>query len=233
LLLSAIVLLTFSVAPTTATLVSSDAAINGPFWRCYAQTVRALKSDAVRFNAVPVSTHIGSWPQRMLGYVAAVSPTRSQTVCESAAGDGVSAALFLCASRTSRVYSWADTTDAETERVHKHLTALFPRRFVSTRGAPDSAVTSPTDALQDRPCDIVSVDGEQTEEGVLRDLAAFGAVSHGSTVILVNNVGCDAQQCQGVSAAWDAALISRGIIDQGCIVDEGRNRGWCKAKFSL
>lgn len=166
------------------------------------------------------NSHIGVKTAQVLDYFQEVEKYavgRPILICEVGLNGGHSAAaLLLAAGKNSRYVSfdignfgpvtYYNTTVAMLQRV-------FPGQIDFILG--DSAATVPNFAsTKGRVCDIISVDGDHSKEGALRDIMSIQSISKRGALVLMDDVNLE-----GPKYALGQALSS-GLLSKLRCVDE-------------
>jgi len=193
------------------------------------------------------NSHIGVKSAQVFDYIHEIEKeVRRQhgkplVLCEMGLNGGHSAAAMLLAAGKESTFvsfdignfgpvTYYNTTVAMLQRV-------FPKQIEFILG--DSAITVPSFAAQrGKVCDVVSVDGDHSKEGALRDINSIRNISKAGALVLVDDTNLD-----GPKSALKIALESHKMSKIRCVeVDKLRvprahrrssgearvmRQGWC------
>lgn len=164
------------------------------------------------------NSHIGVKTAQVLDYFQEVekyAAGRPTLICEVGLNGGHSAAAFLLAAgKNSRYVSFdignfGPVTYYNTTVVM--LQRVFPGQIDFILG--DSAVTVPNFAsTRGRICDIISVDGDHSKEGALRDLTSIQSIAKRGALVLMDDVNLE-----GPRHALEHALSSGTLSKIRCV----------------
>ena len=158
--------------------------------------------------------------------------SRPQMICEIGLNTGHSAAGWLCAHPTAFYHSFDLVRYKATRIAIPFLGEAFPGRFNVTAG--NTATTLPAAAKEGLRCDVISIDGDHSFSGALRDLTNMRHLgkAHTGSVVIMDDLQCAAPWCANPTAAWVHAGNKKGLLKQsGCEV-LGWGHGWCWGKYN-
>ena len=192
------------------------------------------------------NSHIGVKSAQVLDYVHEIEKYARQhgkplLICEVGLNGGHSAAaMLLAAGKESTFVSFDIGNFGPVTYYNTTVTMLqrvFPKQIEFILG--DSAITVPLFAAQrGKVCDVVSVDGDHSKEGALRDINSIRTISKSGALVLMDDTNLD-----GPKSALKLALESHMMSKIRCVevdklrvprahrrsVGEARvmRQGWC------
>jgi predicted O-methyltransferase YrrM len=168
------------------------------------------------------NSHIGVKVPQLLDYVAEIQKfafflSRPFCICEVGLNGGHSAAAFLTAAGKETKFISFDIGNVGPvtyyDTVVSMLERVFPEQIEFIKG--DSKETIPAFATQrGRVCDVISVDGDHSEEGAVMDLLAATTIARPGALLLMDDVNL-----AGPKVALQQVL-NQGLMTKRRCVDE-------------
>ncbi|CAE7709577.1 unnamed protein product, partial [Symbiodinium sp. KB8] len=125
-------------------------------------------------------------------------------ICEVGFNAGHSAWAFLSSSRHARMVSFDLVATSYTRVCHRVIRGAFPKRHRLVEGP--SNLTIPRFVMQNlnHRCDLIYIDGGHDEEEATSDLLHMSMLARAGTVLVMDDVGCIDDFCDGPMRAWQS-----------------------------
>ena len=168
-------------------------------------------------------------------YAHLANSEKPRIVCEIGFNAGHSAAVWLMANRNISLLSFDMCSHPYTRPNFDMLVGSAVGKSRATLICGDSRETLPAYiARQANPpevlCDIVHVDGGHEGDVPEMDLRHMRRLSHNHTVLLMDDLACDAPSCKAPKEAW-AQLIADGWLAEDACVQLSKRRGFCQGRY--
>lgn len=152
-------------------------------------------------------------------------------ICEVGFNAGHSALAMLSASADASMVSFDLMSKSYTPAGHRLVRLAFPQRHILIEGP--SNVSIPQFILGNlrrgraaiSSCDLIFIDGGHAEEEALSDLLHMSMLATDKALLVMDDVGCESNFCQGPTKAWKSFAQAGRIEELGC--QEESERRWC------
>ena len=163
-------------------------------------------------------------------YSRAVSSPAVHQICEVGFNAGHSSVTALMSNPTAKVLSFDWMRMSYSSKSFDFVQLAWPARHELVVG--DSTVSIPNfiNDLRERgeqfTCDVIFIDGGHTYEIAKSDLEHMFHLSHPATLLVIDDVFCESEFCEGPTAAWQEFVDSGAVRQTGCQRGDVE-RNWC------
>ncbi|KAI9018364.1 hypothetical protein DFJ74DRAFT_708559 [Hyaloraphidium curvatum] len=195
-------------------------------------SLRARLAASAAAGPLVLEGHSGQVLEQTVYYATVLARERwIRRVCETGFNAGHSAVNFLSSNPDVHLYAFDLLGHNYSQAALEAVSALFPGRLHVTGG--DSSVTLPAFAAEHGGglCDFVSVDGGHWYEAAISDLRNFRKMAAPRNLVVIDDVACGQNYCEGPKLAWEQAKREGLIRELECYSLESGNRGFCIGRY--
>lgn len=201
---------------------SSELNVLQALMECITWTLSRLHDDAMdrepwlRTRAWTGNSHIGNREPQLSYYYILTRLVAPSVICEIGLNGGHSAATFLAAApkRNSRLVSFDLMAFSYSSTAASLLASLFPSQLRIIQGS--SFVTVPAFSRDHgRICDLFSIDGDHSYEGVSKDIRNAVAATRPNGIIILDDM--DYKTHPESRTSFDEAVVSGLLRDPVCV----------------
>eukprot|EP00438_Fugacium_kawagutii_P021758 Skav204653 [mRNA] locus=scaffold949:124646:125077:- [translate_table: standard] len=141
---------------------------------------------------------------------------------------------MLSASPEASMVSFDLMSKSYTPAGHRLVRLAFPRRHILIEGPSNVSISRFLLGNLRRGrkifCDLIFIDGGHTEEEALSDLLHMSMLATNRALLVMDDVGCESNFCQGPTKAWKSFAEAGRIEELGC--QEEAERRWCWGTYT-
>ena len=151
-------------------------------------------------------------------------------ICEVGFNGGHSALAMLLASSGSSMVSFDLMSKSYTPACHRLVRLAFPQRHILIEGPSNLSIPRYVLGNLHIKCDLIFIDGGHAEEEALSDLLHMSMLAADRALVVMDDVGCKSNFCEGPTKAWKSFALSGRILELGC--QEEAERRWCWGTYT-
>ena len=149
-----------------------------------------------------------------------------QRICEVGFNGGHSAwAMLSSATPAVQMVSFDLVSKSYTRACHRVIQSIFPHRHKLVEGPSNISIPGYVSQNLASKCDLIFIDGGHSEVDAASDLLQLSLLASKSTLVVMDDVGCESDFCYGPTLAWHSFISAGRIAQLGC--QEELERRWC------
>ena len=173
---------------------------------------------------------VSEWPQAAQILLRAAMMSKPQTVCEIGFNTGHSALMWLY-SGASKVIAFDICRHPYTQRAAEYIDKFHAGDVHLVKGNSTLTVRQFAEENQDVQCDIAFIDGDHNYGVPFLDLQALRQLSHKKTLVVMDDVNCNADWCGFPDRAWQQAQRDGSMVELQCVAAHDIKHGLCFGQY--
>lgn len=154
-----------------------------------------------------------------------------RSMCEVGFNGGHSAlAMLLSAAIDASMISFDLMSKSYTPACHRLVRLAFPHRHILVEGPSNLSIRNFVLSNLQSKCDLIFIDGGHAEKEALSDLLHMSMLATEGALLVMDDVGCQSNFCEGPTKAWKSFTLSGRVLELGC--QEEAERRWCWGTYN-